>query len=61
MPLITIIIVLVLAGVGLYLINKYVPMDAKIKTILNVVVILIVIIWLLHVFGVWRYLESVKI
>lgn len=53
MSLLTIIIVLVVVGLVLYLINKYVPMDGKIKTILNWAVVIIVIIWLLKVLGIF--------
>ena len=52
MPLINLVIVLIVVGVGLYLINTYVPMAPAIKTILNVVVILVVCLWLLSAFGV---------
>lgn len=52
MPLITIIIVLIIIGVLLFLINNYIPMAAPIKTILNIVVIIAVVIWLLQVFGI---------
>ena len=47
MPLLTVVILLIIVGVGLYLINTYIPMAAPIKTILNIVVILVVCIWLL--------------
>jgi len=49
--MITILIYLVIIGVGLYLVNSMVPMDARIKTIINVVVILGTVIWLLQAFG----------
>ncbi|MFZ5704504.1 MAG: Thivi_2564 family membrane protein [Pseudomonadota bacterium] len=49
--LINVIVVLIIVGVLLWLINNYVPMDAKIKSILNVVVVIIVILWLLRAFG----------
>lgn len=52
MPLMNLIIVLVVVGVILFLINNYVPMDGKIKSILNVVVVIGVILWLLQTFGV---------
>jgi len=52
MPLINILIVLVVVGVLLWLVNTYVPMDSKIKSILNVVAVIVVIIWLLKAFGV---------
>jgi hypothetical protein len=45
-------VLLVVVGVVLYLINNYVPMAAPIKTIFNVVVVLIVCIWLLRVTGI---------
>jgi undecaprenyl pyrophosphate phosphatase UppP len=52
MSLINLIIVLVIVGVILYLINNYLPMDGKIKNILNIVVVIAVIVWLLQSFGV---------
>lgn len=57
MPILTILLVLIVVGVILWLVNNYVPMDRKIKSIFNAVVVIIVIIWLLRVFGV---LDSVK-
>lgn len=59
MPLLTIVITLIVVGVLLWLINSYIPMDAKIKKILNVVVIIVLVIWLLKVFGVWASLTNV--
>ena len=52
-------ITLVVIGILLWLVNQYVPMDAKIKNILNVVVVIAVVLWLLNVFGVLGYLGSV--
>ena len=52
MPLINLIITLIVIGVLLWLINAYIPMDGKIKKILNVVVVICVVVWLLSVFGV---------
>lgn len=61
MPLINLIIVLVVVGVILWLINTYIPMDRKIKSILNVVVVIFVIIWLLSVFGVIGSLSGLRV
>ena len=61
MPLLTVLLVLVVAGVILWLINTYIPMDRKIKNILNIVVVIILIIWLLRVFGVLDSLNKVHI
>jgi len=52
MPLLQVIIVLVVVGVGLWLINNFIPMEGTIKMILNAVVVIAVIIWLLSAFGV---------
>ena len=52
MPLVHIVLVLIVVGVLLWLINAFIPMDAKIKSILNIVVVIAVIIWLLQSFGI---------
>ena len=61
MPLINLIIILVAVGVILYLINNYIPMDRKIKSILNLVVVIAVILWLLSVFGVIGSLSGMRV
>jgi hypothetical protein len=61
MPILTILIVLIVAGVVLWLVNTYIPMDRKIKAILNIVVVIIVIVWLLKLFGVFDYLQNATI
>jgi hypothetical protein len=53
MPLINVVIVLIVVGVLLWLVNHYIPMDRKIKSILNVVVIIAVVLWLLSAFGIF--------
>lgn len=50
MPLINLIVVLIVVGVLLWLVNTYIPMDPKIKNVLNIVVIIAVVPWLLNVF-----------
>ena len=52
MPLIQLVIVLIVVGVVLWAVNAFIPMDGKIKQILNVVVVIAVILWLLRVFGI---------
>lgn len=61
MPLMTVIIVLVVVGVLIWLVNNYIPMDGKIKNILNVVVVILVILWLLQSFGVLGSLGGIRI
>ena len=50
--MIHILIILVVIGVLLWLVNTYIPMDATIKKIINIVAIILVVLWLLSVFGV---------
>jgi hypothetical protein len=61
MPLLTILVVLIVAGVLLWLVNNYIPMDHKIKNILNAVVVVVVVVWLLKVFGVFVYLKDIRL
>jgi hypothetical protein len=61
MPLLYVIAILVAIGIVLYLINKYAPMDAKIKTILNWAVVIIVIIWLIKLLGLLDWLKEVRV
>jgi hypothetical protein len=60
MSLLSVVIVLIVVGVLLWLINSYVPMDGKIKTILNVVVVIGIVIWLLRALGAFHYLGSIR-
>ena len=61
MDLLQVVIVLIVVGVLLWLVNNYLPMDGKIKSILNGVVVIAVVLWLLQTFGVLGSLSSVKI
>ena len=61
MPLINIIIILVVVGVALWAINNYIPMAAPMKTILNVVVVLVVCLWLLQVFGIIGSIRGITV
>jgi hypothetical protein len=61
MPLIQIVVALVVAGVVLWLINAYIPMQPTIKKILNVVVVIVVICWLLSVFGLFPDLYTIRV
>jgi len=50
MPLIQLVIILIVIGVLLWLVNSLIPMDAKIRQIINAVVVVVVILWLLTLF-----------
>lgn len=61
MSLFTVFIVLVVAGVLLWLVNNFLPMDKKIKSILNAVVVIVVIGWLLMAFGIIDQLKNIHL
>jgi hypothetical protein len=61
MPLINLVIVLIVVGVLLWLVNAYIPMDGKIKKILNIVVLIVVVLWLLQTFGILGSLGGIRI
>ena len=61
MPLIHVIVVLVVVGVILWLVNNYIPMAGSIKSILNAVVIIVVVLWLLSVFGLIGELSNIRV
>ena len=61
MPLIQLVIILVVVGLILWVINSYIPMQATIKKILNAVVVIVVILWLLSVFGLIGDLSKIRI
>jgi hypothetical protein len=61
MPLINLVVVLIIVGVALYLINRYIPMASSIKTILNVLVVVVVCVWLLQATGMWGSVTSFRL
>ncbi len=61
MTLIGIVVTLVVIGLVLWLINTYIPMAGGIKSLLNIVVFIVVLIWLLQVFGLIGPIKGLKI
>jgi len=61
MPLVDLVIGLIVVGVGLWLINRFIPMASSIKTILNVVVVVAVCIWVLQAVGLWGGISTFRV
>lgn len=61
MSLISLAVTLIVIGVLLWLVNTYIPMDGKIKKILNVVVVICVVVWLLFAFGVLDHSSEIRV
>jgi len=60
-PLGNVIIVLIIVGVLLGLVNRFIPMDRKIKSILNGVVVIAVVLWLLGLYGLFDYIANIHV
>jgi hypothetical protein len=61
MSLISLVITLIVVGVLLWLVNRFIPMQSNIKSILNGVVVIGVILWLLNIFGIFHGLSKIHI
>jgi hypothetical protein len=61
MSLISLLITLVVVGVLLWLVNTYIPMDGKIRRIINIIVVIAVVLWLLSAFGILGTAGNVRV
>jgi len=61
MPLIQVVEVLIVVGVLLWLVNRFIPMQGTIKSILNGVVVIALVLWILNVFGLFRSLSRIHV
>lgn len=61
MPLLQVVEVLIVVGVLLWLVNRFIPMQGSIKSILNGVVVIAVVFWLLNVFGLFQSISHIRI
>jgi predicted membrane protein len=61
MPLVNVVLTLIVVGVLLWLINRFIPMQSTIKSILNIVVIIAVVLWLLYGFGIISHSGNITV
>ena len=61
MPLLNLVVMLIVVGIALYLVNRYIPMASSIKTILNIVVVCAVCVWVLQAVGLWSSVTSFRL
>ena len=61
MPLMNVLLTLVVVGVLLWLVNTYIPMDGKIKQILNIVAVVATVLWVLNAFGLFQHFGNVRV
>ena len=61
MPLVNVVVFLIVVGVALFLINRFIPMASSIKSILNIVVVVAVCVWVLQALGLWGDVTSFRL
>jgi len=61
MPLMQVVITLIVVGVLLWLVNRFIPMQSTIKSVLNGVVVIVVVLWLVNLFGLLGPLWSFRV
>jgi hypothetical protein len=58
MPLTTVIITIVAVGIVLWLVNRFIPMQGQIKSILNGIVVIVLVIWIGNLYGLFDHLRQ---
>jgi hypothetical protein len=61
MSLLSIVVTIIVVGVLLWAVNSFIPMDSKIRNILNAVVVIVLVLWLLQSFGVLGSLRGLRV
>jgi type IV secretory pathway TrbD component len=61
MPLVNVVLTLAVVGVLLWLVNRYIPMQGTIKGILNGVVVIVVVLWIVNIFGLMQYVSQFRV
>ena len=61
MPLVNVIVAIVVVGLLLWLVNRYIPMQSQIKGILNGVVVIVLVLWLMRLCGLFDYLSQFRV
>lgn len=61
MSLLHVVVLLIVVGVLLWLVNNFIPMADPVRSILNAVVVIALVVWLLNVFGIWNFLARIHV
>jgi hypothetical protein len=61
MPLTTVLITLVAAGVLLWIVNRFIPMQGQIKSILNGLVVVVLVLWIANLYGIFDHLHQFRV
>jgi ABC-type Co2+ transport system permease subunit len=61
MPLSTVLITLVAAGLLLWIVNRFIPMQSQVKSILNGLVVVVLVLWIANLYGVFDHLHQFRV
>jgi len=61
MPLTTVLITIVAAGLLLWIVNRFIPMQGQVKSILNGLVVVVLVIWIANLYGVFQHLNGFRV
>lgn len=61
MPLMSILVTLIVVGVLLWLVNSYIPMDGKIRQVVNAVAVIGTVLWVLNVTGLFTGFGNINL
>jgi len=61
MPLTTVIVTIIAVGVVMWLVNRFIPMQGQIKSILNGLVVILLVLWIGNLFGIFDHLRQIRV
>lgn len=61
MPLTTVILAIVAVGLVLWIVNRFIPMQGQIKSILNGVVVIVLVLWIANLYGLLDHLRQFRV
>jgi chromate transport protein ChrA len=61
MPLTTVIVTIVAIGLLMWLVNRFIPMQAQIKSILNGLVVVVLVLWIANLYGLFSHLSQFRV
>lgn len=61
MGLLELIVLFVVVGLVMWIINTYIPMEARIKNLLNIVVVIVLVLFVLNLFVPFASFANVRV
>jgi hypothetical protein len=61
MSLLSLVVAIIVVGILLWAVNSFIPMQANIKKILNILVVCLVVVYILQNLGLLDFLNSVHV